>query len=62
MDLSCRYKRAGAGQITANYQTNAKAKVVIEKMKEDKQWEWIQKMNVIYRRVLQEIVGTYILF
>ena len=37
-----------------------KAKSVTEKMKEDNQWEWIQRMNSIYNRaeeiVLKELV------
>ena len=39
-----------------------KAESVIEKMKEDNQWEWIQKMNSIFNRAeeinIKEIICT----
>lgn len=38
-----------------------KAESVIEKMKEDNQWEWIQRMSSIHNRA-EEMVGACILF
>ena len=39
-----------------------KAESVTEKMKEDNQWEWIQKMNSIFNRaeeiIIKEIICT----
>ncbi len=40
-----------------------KAEFVIEELKEDNQWEWIQRTNGIYNRaeeiVLNELIYTY---
>ena len=38
-----------------------KAESVTEKMKEDNQWEWIQKMNSIHNRA-EEIVRAEIIY
>ena len=63
LDLSCRHKRAGAGEITNHHRIIGQmqeTESITEKMKEDNQWEWIRRMGSIYNRAEEIMLNELI--